>query len=216
MTVELVACEYCGGLKNPKRKRCDCQRGEKNKNGKFWRAARRDGPAYESSLVAAHNYHLNKSRIKSAVEARARTHSRPGVNRSGPSFTHAHPFVVWRGDDNKAIAVFMYRTELAYTKNRDEFAGLMKTRVALRLQGMANEQVCEWLDLSRRELAELDGIIVGEGFLRRIPRSCFDGEIPTVERKMKKGVAADILRRRRMNYKQSQVLTPQQLDPFKR
>jgi hypothetical protein len=123
---------------------------------------------------------------------------------------------VYVTQDNKAIAVFMWRAEMAYLKNRDEFAGLMKTRVALRLQRVKDEDVCEWLDLSRRELAELDGIIVGEGYLPRLPRSKYDGEIPTVQRKMKKGVAADILRRRRMSYKQNQTLTPQPVSPFGR
>ena len=204
----LRVCPDCGAW--TEKKRCDCQRYEKK-----WNRPRRDGPKYEGSLQAAHHYHFNKTRIQSAMEGRRRRYSRPGVKR-GVAWSHAHPRIEWGGQDNKAIAVFMWRTELAYLKNRDEFAGLMRARVALRLQRKSNDEVCEWLDLSRRELAELDGIIVGDGFLRRLPRSHYDGPVPEIPRRMKKGVAADILRRRRMNYKQGQIPTVQLVSPLSR
>lgn len=119
--------------------------------------------------------------------------------------------------DNKEIAHLLFRTELA-SKNGDQWAGLIGRRVALRLHGKTNEEVSEWLDLSRRELDLLDEIIVGEGYLGRLPRSQFDGAVPPVARKMKKGVAQEILRRwmHKENYNFGQVLAPQIVSPFKR
>ncbi len=203
---ELRVCPDCKAWTD--KKRCDCQRYEKK-----WNRPKRDGPKYEGSLQAAHHYHFNKTRIQSAIEGRRRRYTKPGVKR-GVSWSHAHPRIEWGGQNNKAIAVFLWRTEMAYLKNRDEFAGLMRARVTLRLRHKTNEEVCEWLDLSRRELEELDGIIVSEGFLNRLPRSYYDGPVPDLPRRTKRGVAADILRRRRNNYKQSQTLTAEQDSPL--
>jgi hypothetical protein len=193
-------CPLCGATIYADESRCPCKRKPK------WKSK------YPADLNSASGYHLMNTwgkgfRLKGdGRRANWDFVYKPKAPRRG--------FVI---QDNKAIAHFLFRAELAYLKG-DKFAGLLGRRVALRLRGTTNDQVCEWLDLSRRELDLLDEIIVGEGYLTRLPRSQFDGKIPTVERKMKKGVASDILRRwmHKENYNLGQILAPQIVSPFKR
>jgi hypothetical protein len=199
-------CPDCSGYmdigKNGKPIRCRCHRYDSKKNRP--RQDRGDGRPYEKGLQAAHYYQLNKT-IKSGAWAKT-GYRRP--RRSRKSETR----VPWFGQDNKAIAVFLSRCDLAAQKWRDEFAGLMRDRVALRLRGMEDKDASSWLDLSRREIAELDGHIK---LFIPLPRSFYDGPIPALERKTKRAVASDILRRRRLGiYKQGQVLLPQRVNPL--
>ena len=194
-------CQKCGEILEAGQRKCSCAKKKK------WDSDRQ----YPKDLNSSSNYHLAKTfgkgfGLKNDFRAAhwGFIYEPKGERRS---------FVI---QDNKAIAIFLWRAEMAYLKG-DQFAGLLGRRIALRLQGKTDHEVCEWLDLSRRELVELDHIIVG-GYLTRMPRSKFDGKIPAVERKMKKGVARDIIRqwKHRENYNRGQVLSPQLVSPFKR
>ena len=193
-------CKKCGATRYAGEGRCPCSKKPKFKS------------KYPRDLNSASCYHLIQTWGK-------------GFRLKG-DFRRAHWGFVYKPkakprsyviQDNKAIALFLFRAEVAYLKG-DQFAGLLGRRVSLRLRGLTNDEVCEWLDLSRRELDLLDEIIVGEGYLSRIPRSQFDGTVPPVVRKMKKGVAQEILRRwmHKENYNWGQVLVPQLVSPFKR
>jgi hypothetical protein len=192
-------CPECCATRYPGEGRCPCQRKPKFKS------------PYPKDLNAAHAYALRKVWGKGFGLKNDFRKAYWGFvyKPKGPR----RSFVV---QDNKAIALFMYRTEVAY-KHGDQWAGLIGRRVALRLHGKTNEEVCEWLDLSRRELDLLDEIIIGEGYIPRLPRSQFDGAVPPVVRKMKKGVAQEILRRwmHKENYNLGQVLAPHIVSPFK-
>lgn len=197
------ACPDCGALfehrKDGKPRKCRCHRYEKK-----WNRPKRDGRPYEKALQAAHHYHLHRT-IDSG--SWSKTGHRPAKRTS-----YSHP-LVQPGPDQRALADFLFRAELAASRWRDEFAGLMLTRVTLRLQGMTNPDVLGWLDLSRSELAELDTVISEYLPNRRSWR--FGGRIRPISRKMKRGVAQDILRRRRMGiYNPAKVLRPQRVNPF--
>ena len=111
----------------------------------------------------------------------------------------------------KSVAWLLFRCQVAKDRWRDEFAGLLGLWLIYWRAGYNTERIGDCLGLNRADrewlLVEVRKYI-DLGPAPRIAR----GKVPV--RKMKHGVASDIVRRRRLAYKQSQSLKPQQDSPF--
>jgi hypothetical protein len=108
---------------------------------------------------------------------------------------------------------WIYLCEVAKEKWRDEFAGLMGYWLKCWRAGLSSEMTNADCRITRTEGDWLRKEVCKYKRLGPPPRTP-QGLRPL--RKMKSGVASDIIRRRRMNYKQSQTLQPQRVDPFSR
>ena len=111
--------------------------------------------------------------------------------------------------DPAAIEFFIFRCELAQEYWRDERSRLMGVRMELWAAGQNQERVCDCLGISRDSLHWLDEQIrqfVKFPYRARLIRE----DYWKLRRKMKAGVAEDIIRRWKHNYKQTQTLELQQ------
>jgi hypothetical protein len=113
-----------------------------------------------------------------------------------------------------AIEYFIYRCELARHYWRDEFAGLMGTRMELLAAGYTQQKVCDFLGIPRDSLLWLDGEVKKFGIRFPGRPTVIREEYDRLRRRMKQGVAADIIRRRQHGYKQTQNMQYQQVSPF--
>jgi hypothetical protein len=103
------------------------------------------------------------------------------------------------------------RCETAKKAWRDEFAGLVGFWLQCWLAGMSREDTNAECQISKTEGEWLRKEV--QKWIRLGPPQR-TGLQKKPERQMKKGVANDIIRKRKMNYKHGQVLTPQQVNPF--
>jgi len=111
----------------------------------------------------------------------------------------------------QSVAWLLFRCQTAQDKWRDEFAGLLERWLTYWRAGYSVQRIADCLGLNRTDQEWLRAEVrkfIDLGPPPRIPH----GNPPF--RKMKRGLAADIVRRRRLAYKQSQSLKPQQDSPF--
>ncbi len=109
------------------------------------------------------------------------------------------------------IAWLLYRCQLSKDKWRSEFDGLVGMWVSYWRAGYSADRIGEALSLTKADQEWLRKEVRKFIPLGPPPRT---GLAPEPARRMKKGVASDIVRRRRLGYKQSQVLAPQQDNPL--
>jgi len=110
-----------------------------------------------------------------------------------------------------SVAWLLFRCQVAKDRWRDEFAGLLGMWLIYWRAGYGQDRIGDFLGLKRadREWLRAD---VGKFIDLGPPPRTGLGIVPV--RKMKYGAASDIVRRRRLAYKQSQILKPQQDSPF--
>jgi hypothetical protein len=180
-------------------------------------------PAPEGSSEAAHYYHLFKSiRTKSWTKTGYKApwslfrFQLKGLHADMPANEKGNRgFEIRRVSRLKArvddVAWFVFRCEVAHQYERNEFAGVIGSRLELWWAGIKKRQVCDFLGLSEAKLNWLDRFIRDNCV--RFPARCHspNPEILILRRRMKAGVAADIIRRHQHGYKQSQAL-PAQVD----
>jgi hypothetical protein len=177
--------------------------------------------APQGSIQAAHFHHLAKSMRNGSW---ANTNYRAAYSEGRQQMGRVHQefggrFAIERPPrpirSFKDIQYFVFRCQLAKESLRDEFAGLMGMRLTLWLGGCTNQEVADRLQIPLDSLRWLDREIRGYYRINFPTRHTLqDAELLQSYRKMKAGVAADIIRRRQHGYKQSQVLQPQQVNPF--
>jgi len=203
-------CKKCGGAVLPGEFRCFCSK-----------VRPRRIKAKQGSPEAAHYFQLFKS-IRTGSWARTgyvSPHTNLKAQRrilraDGEGRQYQIRTSRSRSWSSKAIEFFIYRCELARHYWRSEFDGLMGTRMELLAAGYTKQKVCDFLGIPRESLLWLDREIKKFGI--RFPGRAvvIRSEYDKLRRKMKQGVAGDIIRRRRHGYKQSQVLQYQQVNPF--
>jgi len=114
----------------------------------------------------------------------------------------------WPSVSLVSVQFFIFQCEVSKQCWRNEFDGLMGMRMTLWLAGLSQREVCDRLQIPRKDLCWLDEQI--RRFLPFPSRSGFwRVEYLKSYRKFKAGVALDIIRRKRHNYKQGQALQPQ-------
>jgi hypothetical protein len=209
----LRKCPNCSGNILPGERQCPCA-------GRSFECPTK--PLPDTVLQAAHYYHLFKSmrtgtwaktgyiaphnfskqRIRAMFDGREQWFS----IRSSPV---QHSFSV------DAVEYFIFRCECAHRYWRDERAMLMGTRMELWAAGVDQQKVCDCLGITRDCLRWLDQEI--RQFVWFPPRSwALEGrEYWKLRRKIKTGVANDIIRRWKHGYKQSQAPEAQQDRPLK-
>jgi hypothetical protein len=203
-------CPECSGILEPGERTCPCV-------GREFRTVK----AYPADLTASHFHHLMKT-IRSGSWASTgykapRNPAKEAEARLYQDFGPASGFTVSRRRREyhsfRDVQWFIYRAELAHSYWRDEFAGLMATRLTIWLGGCTKQKTCDFLQIPRASLKWLDSEI--RKFVRFPGRArSQNSEFLESRRKMKAGVALDIIRRRQKGYKQTQVLQPQRVDPF--
>jgi hypothetical protein len=109
------------------------------------------------------------------------------------------------------VVWLMYRCECAHSFWRDEFAGVMQYWLQCWRAGFSQVKTDQALRISTKEGAWLRTEI--RKYIRVGPPPRIKRGHPPL-RRMKGGVACDVIRRRRLAYKQSQSLKPQQDSPF--
>jgi hypothetical protein len=110
------------------------------------------------------------------------------------------------------VEFFIYRCELAREYWRSEFDSLMGARMELWAGGLDQQKVCDILQIPKASLAWIDTQIRQFVWFPSRAR-LISLEYLALRRKMKAGVAADIIRRKQKGYKQTQSLQPQQHKP---
>lgn len=216
-------CKRCGAFIPKGQKRCDSFT-HGVKVGKGLGSAIKGSSGVPADLTAAHHYHLIQS-IRSG--SWARTGYRAGVNpvkdlqtaqlyqamSGGFSISRCRgeslaPFII------RSVTELLTRAEISVTYWRSEFDGLMAKRLLLWLSGFDFQKTRDFMGLSRTELEWLDGEIRNfvPMFTARVRTE--NVEYWKLYRRMKAGVASDIIRRRQKGYKQGQSLSYQRDDPF--
>jgi hypothetical protein len=111
-----------------------------------------------------------------------------------------------------AVEWFIFRFDVSKQYWRSEFDGLMGSRLLLWLGGCDQQKTADRLQISREDLKWLDGEI--RKFVYFPARSNVQNPLYLKEyRKMRAGVARDIIRRKKHGYKQGQSLVPQRDKP---
>jgi hypothetical protein len=216
-------CKRCGAFIPKGQKRCDSLT-HGVKAGKGLGSVFKSSGSWDKSLNSAHHYHLIQS-IRNG--SWARTGYRAAVNpvkdlqtaqlyqaMSGGFSISRH-----RGENQtlfiiRGVEELLFRAEISVTYWRSEFDGLMAKRLLLWLSGFDFQKTRDFMGLSRAELEWLDDEIQ-----RFFPP--FSARVRTAQveyfrlyRRLKSGVASDIIRRRQKGYKQGQTLAYQRDDPF--
>lgn len=215
---EPAICPNCSGLlfEGESIRRCPCA-------GRKFEIPTK--PFKQGSIEAAHFFQLFKT-IRTGswtktgyrppwtqfrFQLKALHEAMPADKKGNRGFSIFIPKLTARVDD---VAWFIYRCEVAYQADRNEFAGLMGSRLELWWAGVKKRKACDYLGLSEAKLTWLDR------FIRKncvpFPARCpsINPDVLTIRRRMKAGVAADILRRHQHGYKQSQALPAQVDNPF--
>jgi hypothetical protein len=208
-------CPECSGAIQPNERRCPCL-----KYGlKKWNRPKIDGPKFDSLLSGAHFYHLMLSvRSGSWAQTGYRAARKPDrdIKKAMTSGLQAGGFSIDRQRIFRPfidVQFFAFRCEISHAYWRNEFDGLMGNRLILWLGGCSKKTTCDYLQISRASLKWLDREI--RQYVRFPGRARGqNAEYLKARRKMKAGVAADIIRRKKVGYKQGQSLTVQQPNPF--
>ena len=210
----LRICPTCCAKILPGELRCLCV-------GRKFRVPRK--PAKEGSVEAAHYYHLLKS-VRTGSWAKTGYKAPWTLFRFQLKGVHADMPADEKGNRGfslrrvsrlnarmEEVAWFIFRCEVAFQYERNEFAGLMGSRLELWWGAVNKRKAGDFLGLSEKKLNWLDKFI-RDNYVR-FPARCPspNPEAITMRRKMKAGIAADILRRHEHGYKQSQAI-PFQLD----
>jgi hypothetical protein len=201
-------CKKCAALVLPGEVRCICAK-----------VGARHKPAPQGSAEAAHYFQLFKS-IRSG--SWAKTNYKPARNLYRDQVRRLYAEASQRGWEIVAprsvgfspgsIVYFIFRCELAHHYWRSEFDMLMGTRMELWAGGCDQRKTCDILSIPRESLVWLDGEI--RTFVWFPPHAhVLNADFLKHRRKMKAGVAADIIRRRQKGYEQTQSLQPEKLSP---